>query len=153
MNGSPAITLSLVMFLAGIGIPVMAALNGGLGARLGNPAEAATILFAVAFVISVFVLVIQPKPIAFSFSAVPTHYFGGGLFVAFYVVSVTFIAPIIGVGNAIVLVLLGQTLASALIDHFGLLGAKQLALTPVRCVGLTLIAVGVLLASKTNDTA
>ena len=37
-----------VMTLAGIGIPVLAALNARLGSRIGSPAAAATILFAVA---------------------------------------------------------------------------------------------------------
>ena len=38
-----------VMTLAGIGIPVLAALNARLGGRIGSPAAAATVLFAVAF--------------------------------------------------------------------------------------------------------
>jgi transporter family-2 protein len=148
MNDSPVATLSLIMVLAGIGIPVMAALNGGLGARLGNPVQAATLLFALALGVSVLVLVSQSKPIAYNLQAVPPQYFLGGLFVAFYVLSVTSIAPKIGVGNAIVLVLLGQTLASAIIDHYGWLGAQQTSLSTSRGIGLLLILSGVLLARR-----
>ena len=32
--------MSVVMVVAGIGIPIMAALNSGLGVRLGNPVAA-----------------------------------------------------------------------------------------------------------------
>ena len=39
---------ALIMLLAGIGIPILAALNAALGVRLGNPAAAATLLFLVA---------------------------------------------------------------------------------------------------------
>ncbi len=39
---------ALVMLAAGIGIPVLAALNAQLGNRIGSPAAAATILFIVA---------------------------------------------------------------------------------------------------------
>ena len=38
---------SLVMLISGLGIPTMAALNSSLGAQLGNPALATTILFTV----------------------------------------------------------------------------------------------------------
>lgn len=41
------------MLVAGIGIPVMAALNSRLGSELGNPALATTILFMVGFIVSV----------------------------------------------------------------------------------------------------
>ena len=43
---------ALLMCVAGIGIPVMAALNGGLGAKLQNPALATTILFMVGGLVS-----------------------------------------------------------------------------------------------------
>ena len=145
MNGSTAATLSVIMVLAGIGIPIMAALNGGLGARLDNPVQAATLLFALALAVSVLALAFQPKPVAFNLQAVPPHYFLGGLLVAFYVLSVTFVAPRLGVGNAIALVLLGQMLASAIIDHYGWWGAKQASLSATRGIGLLFILGGVAL--------
>ena len=111
MNSPSVAALSLIMLLAGFGIPVMAALNGGLGVRLGNPIQAAALLFAFAFCVSLVALVVQPNPIATNLQVIPIQFYLGGLFVAFYVLSVTFIAPKLGVGNAIVLVLLGQTLA------------------------------------------
>ena len=151
MNNLSGTALSMIMVFAGIGIPVMATLNGGLGSRLGNPVQAATLLFAFALMISALALVFQSKPIALNLGTVPPQYFLGGLFVAFYVLSVTFIAPKLGVGNAIVLVLLGQTLASAVIDHLGWLGAQQTPMTATRGVGLLLIIVGIMLARRAND--
>lgn len=151
MNDTPSSALSLIMILAGIGIPIMAALNSGLGTKLGNPVQAATMLFSLALVSSLLVLMIQPKAISTNFHGIPLHFFLGGFFVAFYVLSITFIAPKIGVGNAIVLVLLGQMVASAAIDHFGWLGAQQVTLTVGRFVGLVFIFVGVVLARRTID--
>ena len=52
-------------------------------------------------------------------------------------------APVFGVGNAIAFVLLGQLIAMATIDQFGLLGAPQISLTPFRILGLILMAAGV----------
>lgn len=40
---------ALIMLAAGIGIPVLAALNAQLGRVIGAPAAASVVLFAVAF--------------------------------------------------------------------------------------------------------
>ena len=49
MTTSNAPAFAVIMLLTGIGIPVLAALNGGLGGRLGSPLAASTILFGLAF--------------------------------------------------------------------------------------------------------
>ena len=49
-NAAPA--FATIMFLTGVGIPILAALNGGLGARLGSPMAASMILFGLAFLIA-----------------------------------------------------------------------------------------------------
>ena len=63
--------------------------------------------------------------------------------IAFYVLSITFIAPKFGVGNAVFFVLLGQLISAALIDHFGLFGAQINPLSMTRAGGIFLMAVGV----------
>ena len=93
MHSSITAALSLIMVLAGIGIPIMAALNAGLGARLAHPVQAAAVLFGVALVSSILALLFHSKPLTTKICEVPPQYFLGGLFVAFYVMSVTFIAP------------------------------------------------------------
>ncbi|NMH66348.1 DMT family transporter [Shewanella salipaludis] len=111
-----ALVMGLVMIAAGMGIPVMAALNGGLGLRLGNPVAASSLLLSLALLVSLVFTLGRPLPAAAQFAATPPHYFMGGFFVAFYILSITWIAPKIGIGNAIFLVLCGQIAASALID-------------------------------------
>ncbi|RYD42228.1 MAG: EamA-like transporter family protein, partial [Sphingomonadales bacterium] len=49
-NAVPA--FAAIMLLTGVGIPILAALNGGLGARLGSPMAASMILFGLAFLIA-----------------------------------------------------------------------------------------------------
>ena len=68
--------------------------------------------------------------------------------VAFYVLSVTRIAPRFGVGNAVFCVLLGQMLAASVIDHFGLFGAVVRPLSLIRASGIGLMALGVLLIQR-----
>ena len=136
------------MVVAGFGIPVMAALNSGLGVRLGHPALAATILFAVALTVSVAVVVLQQKPLAAKALEISPHLYLGGLFVASYVLAITWIAPKIGVGNAIFLVLFGQLVASGIVDHYGWFGVPRFSLTSTRCLGIALMVLGILLARK-----
>ena len=140
---------AVMMLFAGIGIPIMAALNAGLGARLQSPALAAAVLFLVAVVASLsYLLLVEGIPTSFSAPSTPFYYYLGGLFVVFYVLSVTWIAPRFGVGNAVSFVLLGQLLSMATIDQFGLMGAPQMPLTLPRLMGLFFMAIGVFLVVR-----
>ena len=52
-SSSPAfLPLAAMMFAAGLGIPVFAALNAGLGQQLGGPVAATAVTFAIGFVIA-----------------------------------------------------------------------------------------------------
>lgn len=138
-----------VMTLAGIGIPVLAALNARLGSRIGSPAAAAAILFAVAFCGAVATMLATRGTGALAAAPdQPRHLFLGGLLVAFYVLSITWVAPHFGLGNAIMFVLLGQLVTAAVIDQFGLMGSIVRQVTPVRGAGLLMMAAGVFLAQR-----
>lgn len=133
------------MFAAGIGIPVLAALNARLGANIGSPAAAATILFVVAF-LAAGAAALLAGPGAFrALPGQPGHLFLAGLLVAFYVLSITWIAPTFGVGNAVFFVLLGQVASAAAIDHFGLFGAPVTEVSPLRLMGIAVMGAGVAL--------
>jgi transporter family-2 protein len=138
-----------LMLATGMGIPVMAALSAALGTRYASPAFAASVLFLVALSISVaFLFAVEGGLKPFPKTSVPFYLYLGGAFVAFYVLSVTWVAPQFGVGNAIAFVLLGQIISMAAIDQFGLLGAPTVTLTWQRSVGLILMSVGVFLAVR-----
>lgn len=139
---------ALTMLAAGIGIPVLAALNAQLGVRLGSPVAAAVVLFCVALAGSLVVLMLHgPRPIL-ALASAPRHLMLAGLLVAFYILSITFIAPHFGVGNAVFFVLLGQLISAALIDHFGLFGARITPVSALRLGGIALMAAGVFLTQK-----
>lgn len=136
----------LIMLAAGIAVPVLAALNAALGRTIGSPAIAAAILFAVATLTSLAVLAIT-RP-GWTTLAAPPHYFLGGALIAFYVLSITWIAPVMGVGNAVMLVLIGQLISSAAIDHFGLFTAQVTPLSAQRLAGIMIMAAGVVIAQR-----
>ncbi len=138
----------LIMLAAGIGVPVLAALNAALGRHIGSPAVAATVLFIVALSLSaIAALLTNPQAVA-KLATAPRHLFLAGTLVAFYVLSITWIAPTMGVGNAVFFVLLGQLISAAAIDHFGLFTAQPSPLTLTRAAGVALMAAGVFVTQK-----
>lgn len=135
---------ALIMLLAGIGIPLLAALNAALGQRLGSPLAAGVVLFCVALTAAVLVLFISGDTNHLSgLTTAPKHLFLAGLLVAFYVLSITWVAPKFGIGNAVFFVLLGQLVSAAAIDHFGLFGAQVSPLSLARAGGIAMMAAGV----------
>ncbi len=133
-----------IMLAAGVGVPLLAGLNAALGKLIGSPTTAAVVLFAVALTASALVMLVFPGFDALSkVSEAPKHLFLGGVLVAFYVLSITHVAPHFGVGNAVFFVLLGQLISAAAIDHFGLFGAQITPLTWMRAGGIAVMAVGV----------
>lgn len=137
-----------VMFLTGIGIPVMAALNAGLGRGLGSPTAATAALFGAGLAFSLLALAWTGLPKSADLAGIAPQSWFGAIFVVSYVLAVTYFAPRIGVGNAVFFVLVGQLVAAAVIDHFALLGALKTPLTARRAIGLALMALGVWLAKK-----
>lgn len=138
-----------IMLAAGIGIPVLAALNAQLGQRLGAPIAAAAVLFSVAFLIAAAAMLLTGSATALrALPGTPKHLFLAGGFVAFYVLSITWVAPRFGVGNAVFCVLLGQMLSAALIDHFGLFGALVRPMSGQRLGGLFLMALSLVLIQR-----
>jgi transporter family-2 protein len=137
------------MLVAGLGIPIMAALNGGLGGKLQSPVLATVILFSVGYLASLLILLLSEGVPTFNNSdSIPKYYFLGGLFVIFYILSITWVAPKFGIGNAISFVLLGQLISMTIIDHFSLLGAANYTISMQRSIGLILMVIGVFLVVR-----
>src|SRR5262249_8184391 len=138
---------AILMFVTGVGIPVMAALNGKLGTQMGSPWAASFLLFVLAAAISAAAMALIGMPQQGWFVASPVYY-AGGLLVAFYVLSITYSAPQIGVANAIFFVLVGQIVAAAAIDQFGLFGAMKAPLNATRLFGIALMLAGTYFARR-----
>ncbi|AJE46042.1 DMT family transporter [Celeribacter indicus] len=139
----------VVMLLAGIGIPVFAALNAQLGARIGSPALAGMVFTLVAFAtICLYRLAVAPGTGLAALGGHPAHLYFAGVLFAFYILSITTIAPRFGVGNAVFFVLLGQILSAGLIDQFGLFGAVRVPISALRGLGMAMMAGGLYLIQR-----
>ena len=143
--------LWLLAFVAGALIPVQAAANAALSKSLQNNVPVAALsLFVVAGAVTAAAVLLAgaPMPTVASLRAAPWWSYVGGLIVAFYVLTITFLAPRLGVGTAISLIVTGQIAAALTIDHFGLLRSPVFPLTSARLVGAVLMAAGVFLALR-----
>ena len=147
-GGNNMLSFATIMLLAGIGIPIMAAMTSSLGKHLSSPAAASTFAFFIAFCIALLALMITDKSFVKQIPSTPKYLFVAGAFIAFYVLSVSFIAPHFGIGNAIFFVLLGQLLSAAIIDHYGLFGAQVNHLSMMRASGILVMVFGVWLTQN-----
>ncbi|MGH8172042.1 MAG: DMT family transporter, partial [Rhodanobacteraceae bacterium] len=133
----------LAAMALGVGalIPIQAATNAAMSRSLGGIAYASLVLFGISLaVVSAWLLVTQAEmPSAAAFRAAPLYGYLGGIIVATYVLSITFLAPRLGVGNAICLIVTGQIFAAVVIDHFGLFGAPVQTLSWPRVAGIALM--------------
>jgi bacterial/archaeal transporter family-2 protein len=139
------VSYAIWAFAAGALIPLMALLNAGIARTTGGQIQATIILFAIGLIASLLLAAIMTVrlPDFHTLLRVAPHQYAGGVIVGFYVLSITFLAPRFGVGNAILFVVTAQLITSALMDHFGLAGAALRPLTMMRAVGLLIVIIGV----------
>ena len=123
MSGS-ALHIAIAI-LGGMAVPVLAAINAAYGQAIGSVHWASLTLCAVAAlsIVVVWIIAGAPMPAAADFARASWWHFFAGCFFMIYVVSITFVAPRIGLANAIILVVVAQIFTATLIDHFGLFGA------------------------------
>lgn len=140
--------LTLAAFAAGSLLSVQAGINAQLARGIGAPLVAAMISFAVGLVLLVVAgLVARVElPAMATLRGLPVHVLvGGGLIGATYVLSAILLAPRLGAGVLVALVVAGQISAALVLDQFGLVGFPEQALTPGRAIGAVLLVVGVVL--------
>ncbi|HRE44980.1 MAG TPA: DMT family transporter [Terricaulis sp.] len=146
------ITLSL---LAGVFIPIMAALSGAMGRTLGNPQIAALLVVTGAFLmVAAFTLATAGRGFDWSLLRLASPLqLVSGFAMAFYLLSITYLAPRFGVGNAVMLVVAGQIASAAVIDHFGLFGAPHKPIDLLRASGLVIMVAGVVIAQTAANNS
>ncbi len=130
-----------------MGIPVMASLNSQLGGAVGSTA-AAVVLFIVALGAGLAVFMVQGPKLTLAQFQLPFPYYLGGILVAFYILSITWVAPQLGLVQAIFIILLGQILSSVLIEHFGIFGVKETPISLSRTAGVLCMLIGIYLARR-----
>ena len=134
--------------MGGAAVPLLAVINASYGQAIGHVLFAAMTLSLVASATLVALVIIAggTLPTMETIKTIPLWQFTAGLFFVVYVVCITAAAPRIGLGNAIILVVVAQILVAATIDHFGLFGTAVQHITWPRTAGIVCLCIGVFLA-------
>ena len=135
--------------IAGAALASQAAVNGRLGAVLHSPVHAAFSSFLTGTVVLALGVTLWERDLSHLRNGFghgkPWWIWFGGLLGGLYVLGNSFLAPLIGTGATVVVVLLGNIFGGLLIDQWGLLGAKQKSITLRKSCGLVLMLIGVTL--------
>jgi bacterial/archaeal transporter family-2 protein len=150
MSSLGFVLVGALAVIVGALIRVQAATNTAMSRVIGSVAITSLALFAIGFVVVAAWAIVtrEPLPSLEALRRVPAYGWLGGLIVASYVIAITFLAPRLGVGNAIRFVVTGQIIAAVIIDHVGAFGAIVQRLTIGRAIGAVLMIIGVILARR-----
>lgn len=143
-------TALLLAFLVGALLPLQALVNARLGQLTLGPLFASLASFAVGTT-ALLALWLAWRPAAPSgaagFAQVPLWAWTGGLIGAAFVVAATVLVPRLGAAVLICAVVFGQLAGSLLLDHFGVLHARQ-PMDALKLLGMGLVAAGMLLVVR-----
>lgn len=137
----------LLAVLAGTMVAMQTAINTQLNIALGSKIQASFISFFVGTVLLCIVVAVKDRRfgnVRFAFGKTrPWWIWTGGVIGACFVILSVVLVPLIGVGQLLVLVLLGQLLGSICIEQFGWFGLTKKSLQLPQIFGVLLLLVGV----------
>lgn len=137
----------LLGIFAGIVVAAQTAINGQLGIALSSSIKSAFISFTIGSLLTL-LLLIHPAnrpthPI--KLTNAPLWMWLGGFIGATYVVGMVYLAPLIGIGLTVISSLLGITLGSLCVEHFGWLRTPKQRVTVLKIAGIMIMLIGITL--------
>ncbi|OYX42201.1 MAG: amidophosphoribosyltransferase [Rhodobacterales bacterium 32-67-9] len=146
MPANPLLALILIC-LGGVAVAVQAPINAALGRSVGSGLAAAALSFGVGFAALIVLSLATAGGTPFAKAAgVPLWQLAGGLLGAYYVWSVIFGVPGLGVLTALAAMILGQLVAGLVLDHIGAFGLPVQPVSLRRIAAVALVAAGLLLS-------
>ena len=136
----------LVGLVGGIAVGLQGPMASMISQRLGI-FESVFIVHLGGALIALVPMLIYGSKLA-QWRSVPWYALGAGIFGLVVIASISYMIPRVGVAAAVTSVVAGQLLVSAVLDHFGLLGAAIKPLDLTRTLGLSVVMLGVWLTVK-----
>ncbi|MBE6049943.1 MAG: DMT family transporter [Clostridium sp.] len=131
---------NLLSVFIGILIGIMTSFNGILSTYIGN--YTSTVIIHFVGLLGVIVILILTKSKLTFDKSLPLTLYSAGAVGVFTVLFCNFSFPVVGAALVTALGLLGQTLSSIIIDHYGLLGVNISKFNSKKLIGLTIILLG-----------
>lgn len=131
----------LTSIFTGTLLAIMVLFNGALGESMGNYASSVMIHFI--GLIGIILLLIGTKSKLNHLKGVPLYMYSAGLIGIITVLFSNMSYAHLGVALTVALGLLGQSITSIVVDHFGLFGIPANPFNQKKLIGLLLIALGI----------
>lgn len=135
----------IIAFVIGLGIPIQTAINSRLRSYVLSPFVASFISFFVGTIFLSIVTLLTKHTLlipAEVFTASPWWLWTGGLLGVIGLTGNILLFPKLGGVQTVILPILGQILASMMIDHFGLFGSPVILFSLIRALGVLLLILG-----------
>lgn len=139
------IQYQLLGIFAGGVVAFQTAINGQLGIALSSSIKGAFFSFAIGCLLTLLLLV-HPKnrpTQVVNLTHSPKWMWLGGFIGAAYVVGMVYLAPLIGIGLTVISSLLGITIGSLCVEHFGWLGTPTQRVTLLKIASVMIMLVGI----------
>jgi len=133
---------NLLSAFIGALIAVMIMINGTLSNAFGNYTST-VIIHIIGLLSMIFVLLLSRSNLKIV-KGIPLYFYSAGAIGVFTVLFNNLSFSKLGVSITLALGLLGQSLSSIIIDHFGLMGMKVIKFQKRKLFGLILITLGIL---------
>jgi transporter family-2 protein len=139
---------AMTLFL-GVVLTVHLAMNGMVGAAIGNPRVANALFWCIGALTAVIVGFTGWRPGALSgISQVNPLLLTAGCMGALLVFAIAKAVPEVGAGPFFVLLIAGQVISAMIVSHFGWFGSPVALITPLHAVGALVMIVGVYLTTR-----
>jgi transporter family-2 protein len=133
----------LISAFIGVLITIMILLNGVLSQKLGNYTSTFIIHLLGLTCISI-ILILKKNKISFS-KDIPIYLYSGGILGVFTILFNNISFNSLGASLTLALGLLGQSICSLILDHYGVLGMKVVKFKKEKLIGLIIIASGIVI--------
>jgi len=141
------LTMLLLMVCGGMAIALQPSINARLAQKTGA-FESSLISFAVGTLALLIVTMIAGKGSLRGIAGASWWELTGGFLGAFFVTLTIVSVPRIGTTAVMAMVITGQLITGAALDHFGAFGLRQVPFSPLRALGILLLASGAWLIIK-----
>ena len=139
--------LMLMMCCGGIAIAIQPSINARLAQKVGAY-ESSFVSFAVGTLAMLLMVMADGRGTLRAVGHATWWELTGGLLGAFFVTLTIIIVPRIGTTAVMAGAIAGQLATSAILDHFGLFGLRQVPMEPKRLMGIVLLAAGAALVLR-----
>ncbi|HLM26376.1 MAG TPA: DMT family transporter [Thermoleophilaceae bacterium] len=147
MDKTPIVVLATVF--AGGFIALQAPINAGLGRAVGSiPAASISFAIGTAALVAITLLFAGGYGRVGEISGLSWYYLLGGVLGAIYVTTALIAVQTLGAGGVTAATIAGQLAMSVFLDRVGAFGLEQRGLTPLRVLGVGLLAVGTILVVR-----